>query len=358
MSDLELREISKSFGDAVVAVDKLSFRIEQGEFVSILGPSGCGKTTTLRLIAGFERPDTGGILIDWQDVTNVPPQRRNIGVVFQSYALFPHMTVTQNVAFGLEMRRVARADVRSAVADALALVRLGELSGRYPNQLSGGQQQRVALARALAIRPRLLLLDEPLSNLDAKLRDDMREEIRRIQREVGITAVFVTHDQSEAFVLADRVAVMDRGRLQQIADPVTIYEKPANATVGSFIGQANLWTGVAEVVNSERVRVKLAGGVHILATGTQLSPGQACKVFVKHERIMLSRARPAEADNCFVGRISARTYLGDSTSYAVAIAGDFPLKSVVPNRSAFEHFAVGDEVVAAWTAATSQAFPG
>jgi putative spermidine/putrescine transport system ATP-binding protein len=206
MSDLELRSISKTFGDTV-AVDDLSFRIEPGEFVSILGPSGCGKTTTLRLIAGFERPDTGRILIDGQDLTSVPPQRRNIGVVFQSYALFPHMTVAQNVAFGLEMRRMARADVQSAVADVLALVRLGELAGRYPNQLSGGQQQRVALARSLAIRPRLLLLDEPLSNLDAKLRDDMREEIRRIQREVGITAVFVTHDQSEAFVLADRVAV-------------------------------------------------------------------------------------------------------------------------------------------------------
>ena len=354
MSDLELRGISKSFGETV-AVDDLSLRIEPGEFVSILGPSGCGKTTTLRLIAGFERPDSGRILIDGQDLTNVPTQRRNIGVVFQSYALFPHMTVMQNVAFGLEMRRMARADVRSAVADALALVRLGELAGRYPHQLSGGQQQRVALARALAIRPRLLLLDEPLSNLDAKLRDDMREEIRRIQREVGITAVFVTHDQSEAFVLADRVAVMDRGRLQQIADPVSIYEKPANATVGSFIGQANVWIGTALVVNAERVRVKLAGGVAILAAGAGLRAGQACKVFVKHERGLRSPVRPAHADNCLAGRVTGRTYLGDSTSYALR-AGDLSLKAVVPNRAGFEHFNVGDHLFVSWSASDCQVF--
>jgi spermidine/putrescine ABC transporter ATP-binding subunit len=355
MSDLELSGITKSFGDTL-AVDDLSLRIEPGEFVAILGPSGCGKTTTLRLIAGFERPDAGRILIEGQDLTGVPAQRRNIGVVFQSYALFPHMTVAQNVAFGLEMRRMARADVAAAVSGVLALVRLGELAGRYPNQLSGGQQQRVALARALAIRPRLLLLDEPLSNLDAKLRDDMREEIRRIQREVGITAVFVTHDQSEAFALADRVAVMDRGRLQQISDPMSIYERPANATVGSFIGQANVWDGVVLAADADRLRVKLAGGADILASGAGLPPSQRCKVFVKHERIALTRARPAQADNCFAGRVSGSTYLGDSTSYAVALAGDLALKAVVPNRSGFEHFAIGDEVVAAWPAASSQVF--
>jgi putative spermidine/putrescine transport system ATP-binding protein len=356
MSDLELRSISKIFGDAV-AVDELSFRIEPGEFVCILGPSGCGKTTTLRMIAGFERPDRGRILIDGQDFTDVPPQRRNIGMVFQSYALFPHMTVAQNVAFGLEMRRMAGGDVRAAVDDALALVRLGELSARYPNQLSGGQQQRVALARALAIRPRLLLLDEPLSNLDAKLRDDMREEIRRIQREVGITAVFVTHDQSEAFALADRVAVMDRGRLQQIADPVSIYESPTNATVGSFIGQANIWVGTVLAVNAACVRVKSAAGADLLATGIGLRPGDECKVFLKHERIALTRAQPTQADNCFVGSITGRTYLGHSTSYAVSLGGDAMLKAAVPNRVGFEHFSVGDEVIATWAADASQVFP-
>jgi putative spermidine/putrescine transport system ATP-binding protein len=355
MSDLELTGIRKSFGDTL-AVDDLSLRIEPGEFVAILGPSGCGKTTTLRLIAGFERPDAGRIVIDGQEVTEVPPQRRNIGVVFQSYALFPHMTVAQNVAFGLEMRRMARTEVEAAVAGVLALVRLGELAGRYPNQLSGGQQQRVALARALAIRPRLLLLDEPLSNLDAKLRDDMREEIRRIQREVGITAVFVTHDQSEAFALADRVAVMDRGRLQQIAEPTSIYQRPANATVASFIGQANVWDGVVLAVDGERIRVKLAGGVEILASGQGLAHGQACKAFVKHERIALNRAHPGQADNRVGGRVSGSTYLGDSTSYAVALAGDLMLKAMVPNRSGFEHFVAGDEVVATWAATAGQVF--
>jgi spermidine/putrescine ABC transporter ATP-binding subunit len=355
MSDLELSSISKSFGDTI-AVGDLSLRIEPGKLVAILGPSGCGKTTTLRLIAGFERPDAGRILINGQDLTDVPPQRRNIGIVFQSYALFPHMTVAQNVAFGLEIRRMAHASVEKEVASVLALVRLGELASRYPNQLSGGQQQRVALARALAIRPRLLLLDEPLSNLDAKLREDMREEIRRIQRQVGITAVFVTHDQSEAFALADRVAVMDRGRLQQIADPKSIYDRPANATVGCFIGQANVWDGVVLAVDEDRVRVKLAAGTDILTSGASLASGQGCKVFVKHERIALTRARPTQADNCFAGRVSGCTYLGASTSYAVALAGDLTLKAVVPNRSGFEHFAIGDEVVATWAAAASEAF--
>ena len=355
MSDLVLQSISKTFGSAV-AVHDLSFSVAPGEFIAILGPSGCGKTTTLRMIAGFERPDAGRILIDGMDMTNVPPQRRDIGVVFQSYALFPHMTVAQNVAFGLEMRRIAREEVQASVAAALSLVRLGELAGRYPNQLSGGQQQRVALARALAIRPRLLLLDEPLSNLDAKLRDDMREEIRRIQREVGITAIFVTHDQSEAFALADRVAVMDRGRLQQIADPESIYEKPANAIVSSFVGQANVLTGKALSVAANNVRVMLNGQAEILCTGAGASPGAPCKAFIKHERILLARGRSNQFENLFAGRITGRTYLGDSTSYVIAVAGSVIIKAVVPNRGEFEHFDIGEDVFAGWNATDSQVF--
>jgi spermidine/putrescine ABC transporter ATP-binding subunit len=356
MSDLVLQSISKTFGDAV-AVEDLSFSVVPGEFIAILGPSGCGKTTTLRMIAGFERPDAGRILIGGMDLTNVPPQRRDIGVVFQSYALFPHMTVAQNVAFGLEMRKIAREEVQASVAATLSLVRLGELSGRYPNQLSGGQQQRVALARALAIRPRLLLLDEPLSNLDAKLRDDMREEIRRIQREVGITAIFVTHDQSEAFALADRVAVMDRGRLQQIADPESIYEEPANAIVSSFVGQSNVLDGKALSVAANNVRVALNGQAEILSIGAGVSPGAPCKAFIKQERIVVTRGRPEQFENLFAGRIAGRTYLGDSTSYAVAVAGNVIIKAIVPNRGEFEHFDIGDDVFAAWRAADSQVFP-
>lgn len=355
MSDLVLQSIGKSFGDSV-AVEDLSFSAAPGEFISILGPSGCGKTTTLRMIAGFERPDAGRILMDGRDMTEVPPQSRNIGVVFQSYALFPHMTVFQNVAFGLEMRHFGRAEVRAFVASILSLVRLSELAGRYPNQLSGGEQQRVALARALAIRPRLLLLDEPLSNLDAKLRDDMREEIRRIQREVRITTIFVTHDQSEAFALADRVAVMHRGRIQQIADPMSIYQYPENATVSSFIGQSNVLDGKALSVTAAIVRVALNEKVEILCTGIGLSPGARCKAFVKHERISVLRSRPEKPENWFAGRITGKTYLGDTTSYTVAAEG-LTLKAVIPNRDGFEHFDVGDDVFAAWAAIHSRAFP-
>jgi putative spermidine/putrescine transport system ATP-binding protein len=355
MAALLLQGVTKMFGDAV-AVSDLSLTIESGEFVSILGPSGCGKTTTLRMIAGFEQPDSGRILIDGQDVTVVSPQRRNIGFVFQSYALFPHMTVAQNVSFGLAIRKVPAAQAKSVVAATLALVRLGELGTRYPHQLSGGQQQRVALARALAIRPRLLLLDEPLSNLDAKLRDDMRDEVRRIQREVGITAIFVTHDQSEAFALADRVAVMDRGRLQQIADPVSIYETPANATVSSFIGQANMFEGSAAAVSADRVRVKLGDGTELLCVGTGLHPGMPCRTFIKYERVTLSRNAPARFDNLFTGTIASRTYLGDSARYVVATDASLTLRSAVPYQPGFEQFDLGEKVFAAFRAADNLAF--
>ena len=355
MSDLVLEGISKRFGDTI-AVDDLALSASPGEFIAILGPSGCGKTTTLRMIAGFEHPDAGRIYIDGLDVTDVPPQRRNIGVVFQSYALFPHMTVFRNVAFGLEMRNVGRAEITASVESTLSLVRLGELAGRYPHQLSGGQQQRVALARALAIRPRLLLLDEPLSNLDAKLRDDMREEIRRIQREVGITAIFVTHDQSEAFALADRVAVMDQGRLQQIADPMSIYQNPANATVSSFIGQSNILDGRVVEVTAEHVRVALDDRVQLLCRGLGLSCGARCKAYVKHERMSLLRSRPEMPENSLAGRIVGKTYLGEATSYAIATDG-LTLKAVIPNRAGFEHFEVGDEVFAAWAASDARVFP-
>lgn len=357
MPDLVLKNLTKRFGESL-AVDDLSFSVEHGEFVSLLGPSGCGKTTTLRMIAGFEQPDSGRILIEGVDVTRIPPQKRDIGLVFQNYALFPHMTVAQNVAFGLEMRRLPRAKIAEACASALALVHLGDLGARYPRQLSGGQQQRVALARALAIRPRLLLFDEPLSNLDAKLRDEMRDEIRRIQREVGITAIFVTHDQSEAFSLADRVAVLDGGRLQQLAEPLAIYEAPANATVSSFIGQANMFEGRVLSIAGNTVEVALgSAALNLRGRGEALAPGDACKAFVKHERISLSRARSAIAENALACRVVGSTYLGESTSYALSAEG-LSVKAVVPNRAGFEHFDVGDPVWATWAAADGRVFPG
>ena len=337
MSDLVLQDITKTFG-ATVAVEELSFKAEPGEFVCILGPSGCGKTTTLRLIAGFERPDAGRILIGGRDLTNVPPQRRDIGVVFQSYALFPHMTVSQNVAFGLEMRNMGRS--RNCVLGCRRAV-----AGRGSANWRAGTRTSSAAASSSALRsPALwryglacLLLDEPLSNLDAKLRDDMREEIRRIQREVGITAIFVTHDQSEAFALADRVAVMDRGpAAAEIADPMSIYENPANATVGSFIGQANVLDGTVGV---DCIRhgpgCARSGGTEILGVGVGLSPGTPCKAFVKHERVSLVRVQPAQVENRFAGRIVGKTYVGNSTSYGMGTGPpNLTLKGdVVPNRA-------------------------
>ena len=239
MAFLELQGLTKRFGSQV-AVDGLDFAVEQGEFLSLLGPSGCGKTTTLQMIAGFVAPSAGNIVLDGQDLQRVHPSRRGLGMVFQSYALFPHMTTAENVAFGLEMQRVARAERDRRVAETLTLVGLSEFADRYPRRMSGGQQQRVALARALVIRPRILLLDEPLSNLDAKLREEMQIELRQIQRTLGTTTILVTHDQAEAMALSDRVAVMNRGRIEQLAVPYEAYERPANAFVASFLGRTNV----------------------------------------------------------------------------------------------------------------------
>jgi putative spermidine/putrescine transport system ATP-binding protein len=242
MSFLVLENLSKRFGGHL-AVDNLSLGVEQGELVSLLGPSGCGKTTTLQMIAGFVEPSAGSIRLAGRNLLAVKPSQRGLGVVFQSYALFPHMTVGENVSFGLEMRRVAAADRSKRVAETLALVGLAALSGRYPRQLSGGQQQRVALARALVVRPQILLLDEPLSNLDAKLREEMQIELRQIQRSVGTTTILVTHDQGEAMALSDRLVVMNQGRVEQIAAPHEAYERPASAFVAGFLGKTNLLEG-------------------------------------------------------------------------------------------------------------------
>jgi ABC-type Fe3+/spermidine/putrescine transport system ATPase subunit len=353
MPELALRHVTKLFGDTV-AVDDLSLDIKAGEFVCLLGPSGCGKTTTLRMIAGFESVDRGSILIDGEDITAMPPQARDIGLVFQHYALFPHMTVAQNVGYGLRMRRLPAARVAAEVASALDLVRLGELAGRYPSQLSGGQQQRVALARALAIKPRLLLMDEPLSNLDAKLRDDMRAEIRRVQRQVGITAIFVTHDQAEAFGLADRIAIMTQGRLRQMADPVALYEAPANATVGAFIGQVNSLRGRIVSLDGDCVRLGLDTGLEIAGTGRELRPGAAATSIVKQERIQLSREEPRE-DNVFPCRIEARTYLGGTINYVCRLRHE-TVTVAVPNNRTTERFDPGEAAFASWSSADCHIF--
>ncbi len=245
MAYLELRDLHKRFG-ATVAVDCCTLTVERGAFVSLLGPSGCGKTTTLRMIAGFEPPTSGTIHLDGADISHLPVNRRNIGVVFQSYALFPNMTVGQNIAFGLRLKGMARGAIRLRVRELLALIDLAAMEGRYPHQLSGGQQQRVALARALAIEPRVLLLDEPLSALDARIRVSLRNEIRVIQRELGITTIYVTHDQEEALSLSDQVVVMNRGRVEQIGAPLAVYNTPATPFVAAFVGTLNLLSAIVE----------------------------------------------------------------------------------------------------------------
>jgi putative spermidine/putrescine transport system ATP-binding protein len=256
MSFLVLENLTKRFGTQL-AVDGLSLGVEKGEFVSLLGPSGCGKTTTLQMIAGFVEPTGGAIRLEGRDLLAVKPARRGLGVVFQSYALFPHMTVAENVAFGLEMQGVAAAERTRRVGETLELVGLAAFSGRFPRQLSGGQQQRVALARALVIRPQILLLDEPLSNLDAKLREEMQIELRQIQRTVGTTTILVTHDQAEAMALSDRIVVMNRGRAEQVGPPHEAYERPATAFVASFLGKTNLLDGVT--VRPEKISFASGG---------------------------------------------------------------------------------------------------
>ena len=256
MAFLELERLTKSFGTHN-AVDGLTLSVEQGEFVALLGPSGCGKTTTLQMIAGFVEPTSGSIRLGGKDLLAIKPAKRGLGIVFQSYALFPHMTVAENVGFGLEMQGVAAAERRTRVGEALELVGLGAFASRFPRQMSGGQQQRVALARALVIRPEMLLLDEPLSNLDAKLREGMQIELRQIQRTVGTTTILVTHDQAEAMALSDRIVVMNQGKAEQIGPPHEAYERPATPFVANFLGKTNLVNGAS--VRPERISFAPAG---------------------------------------------------------------------------------------------------
>ncbi len=346
MAAVELAHLTKRYG-GVVALHDLSLSVADGELMCLLGPSGCGKTTTLRAIAGFEASESGSIKIGGADVSRVPAQRRDIGVVFQSYALFPHMTVDENVGFGLKMRRRPRAEIETAVREALRIVRLDDVGQRLPRQLSGGQQQRVALARAIAIRPRLLLLDEPLSNLDAKLRDEMREEIRRIQRAVGITTIFVTHDQLEALALADRMAVMDRGRVVQVGTPTEIYERPSHEFVAAFIGQANLLRGRVIASDGSTVRLETAGGLAVVGAGAGLAPGNAAIAVVKAERVALAAAPPPDPTNAFAARVETRTYLGANLVFGV-LAGGERLTAIRPTDPAAPPHAPGATVIAHW----------
>ncbi|PTM38577.1 ABC transporter ATP-binding protein [Bosea sp. 124] len=299
MGFLTLQSLSKVYGE-LAAVRDVDLSVAKGEFVSLLGPSGCGKTTTLQMIAGLVEPTGGRITLDGRDITHEKPSRRGLGIVFQSYALFPHMTVAENVAFGLEMRKVAKPERDRRVAEMLALVHLAALAERYPRQLSGGQRQRVAIARALVIEPPVLLLDEPLSNLDAKLREEMQFELRRIQRSVGTTTIMVTHDQAEALSISDRVVVMEQGAMTQIDAPYRLYERPATAFISSFVGKMNriegIWRGGRAEVASLALPSELVG----------LADGQAVALSLRPEKILLGEAGQGVLD----GRIAARFFLG------------------------------------------------
>ncbi len=340
MADVSIRGLSKTYGDQSVVSD-VSLDIASGEMVAFLGPSGCGKTTTLRMIAGFVPPTSGQILIDGDDVANAPAHRRGISMVFQRFALFPHMTAARNVAFGLEMRRRPWAEIQTRVDAALDLVRMADLAERYPRQLSGGQQQRVAIARALVVQPKLVLLDEPLSSLDANLRLEVREELRALQQRLGLTAVIVTHDQEEALAMADRIAIMHRGAIQQVAAPDTLYDRPANAFVARFLGGLNLFEGALR-----------PGGAFITAAGTALKvrPGatEGRRLGVRPERIRLSGAPSGEI--AVSATVVSVTYLGPQLEVALRTSEGETLAARVVNTSTHPRPRAGEAIFACFDA--------
>jgi spermidine/putrescine transport system ATP-binding protein len=342
---VELSAVTKRFGE-FVAVGDLTLDIYESEFFSLLGPSGCGKTTTLRMIAGFEEPTEGGISVDGEPMRGVPPYRRPVNTVFQSYAIFPHLNVFDNVAFGLRRSGVRGEELHKRVTEACEMVQLSGFERRKPNMLSGGQQQRVALARALVNHPKVLLLDEPLGALDLKLRKEMQLYLKNLQHEVGITFIYVTHDQEEALTMSDRIAVMNEGRVQQVADPPTLYERPKNRFVADFIGQTNVFSGTVESVNGERVTLRTASGERIEATAREVEVGEDAHAAVRPEKIRFG----SKGDNVSTARIRQIVYLGVSTQYIADLPDGQELVLYQQNIREGDHPEVGDEVPVSWDA--------
>ena len=347
---LTLEGVTKRYGQ-VVAVDDVSLAIRRGEFFSLLGPSGCGKTTLLRVIGGFILPDRGRVLIDDQDVTELPPNKRPTNTVFQSYAIFPHLNVRDNIAYGLRTERVPKAELDARVAQALAMIKLEHCAGKSSTQLSGGERQRVALARALVKRPKVLLLDEPLGALDKHLRESMQIELRQLQREVGITFVFVTHDQEEALSMSDRIAVMEKGSVLQVADPKTLYQAPCSRAVASFIGTMNLFEGRIASVSGRGavVETRALGRLEApLPNGAPLSAGSSILVAIRPESLSLSRT--AQAGRSVPCRLVSTAYFGDRSQFQVALEGTNGSVAVaVPNgQTADAPLAVGEIVHLCW----------
>jgi iron(III) transport system ATP-binding protein len=341
---LTLDHLTKKFpsragsGD-LAAVNDVSLTISKGEFVTLLGPSGCGKTTTLRLIAGFEFPTSGQINLDGKSIGDIPPNQRDMAMVFQSYAVFPHLNVFENIAYGLRVRKFSDADIKQKIEKVMALVKLSGLENRAPNQISGGQQQRVALARALVVEPKVLLFDEPLSNLDAKLREEMRFEIRDLQKRLGITAIYVTHDQQEALVMSDKIAVMNSGRLMQLGSPEEIYERPKSKFVAEFIGLSDFIAGHIESFDASRAQVTVGDAKLTVPTIPGLQQGQQKLLFIRPNDVEFAKEETGE--NILGGTIKQATYLGEHIDYRVSAGEGMELR--VQAQGARRH-TVGDRV--------------
>jgi spermidine/putrescine ABC transporter ATP-binding subunit len=357
--DIELRDIVKRFG-SLEAVSHISLDIRAGELFTLLGPSGCGKTTVLRLIGGFHKPDCGEISFGGKIVTGTPPYERNIGMVFQNYALWPHMTVFDNIAYGLKLKKVARGEIVDRAVRALSLVNLKGLEDRYPGQLSGGQQQRVALARALVLNPDVLLLDEPLSNLDAKIRLQVRAEIRKLQKELAITTIYVTHDQEEALTLSDRIAVIEQGKLQQIGTPWDLYERPANPFVADFIGINNLIQGTVQEDPDDKgwTTVQTDVGPLLSECDSRLRRGDRCMICVRPETASISTSQPTQTSfNSITGVVGFASFIGNTIRYDVEIGGDVIFRVDVQNPRDHRPHGVGDKVTVGFSARTTLAIP-
>ena len=343
---VELSAVTKRFGE-FIAVDDLTLDIYEGEFFSLLGPSGCGKTTTLRMIAGFEEPTEGGISVGGDPMRRVPPYRRPVNTVFQSYAIFPHLNVFDNVAFGLRRSGVKGEELHKRVTDACEMVQLSGFEKRKPSMLSGGQQQRVALARALVNHPEVLLLDEPLGALDLKLRKEMQLYLKNLQHEVGITFIYVTHDQEEALTMSDRIAVMNEGRVQQVADPPTLYELPRNRFVSDFIGQTNVFSGTVESVSGKRITLSTPSGkVEATAREVEVEVGAEAHAAVRPEKVRFG----SEGDNVSTARIQQLVYLGVSTQYIAELPDGEKLVLYQQNSREDANPEIGEEVPVAWDA--------
>ena len=340
--------IEKRYG-AVVAVDDVSLDIAPGEFVTLLGPSGSGKTTTLMMLAGFEIPTAGEIYVDGDPIAAVPPYRRNIGMVFQNYALFPHMTVGENIAFPLQMRKMSKAEIARQTREVLALVGLPGYEGRYPRQLSGGQQQRVAVARALVFNPRVLLMDEPLGALDKQLRERLQLEIKALHEQLGVTIIYVTHDQEEALVMSDRIAVMNDGRIEQCGGPTELYDEPSSRFVATFIGESNFIDGVIGHVDGTAASVDAPGvGTLRAPARSGLSAGAPVALTVRPEKIVASENGVSPAMNAVAGVVEDVVFVGEMRRYVVALPGGQRLVLKAQNRSGVQNFQRGDPIRVCW----------